>query len=111
MPTAPGSFTWDSANRVTATFFIEDILHSFTANINPSLPPFTSNDVVMTYNEPKDLTSTRSFTGKLGPINFKISLENDVIFEGKLNQPGIPTGVTLNGSGAWIETVSKAGPI
>jgi hypothetical protein len=101
MPTANGTLTRVSANRIIAVFIVDDIQQTFNAAISPALQPFTSNQATLTYNSEGDLTSTRHFSGVIGTTTFKLTLDNGPIIEGALNIPGVSPASTVDGSGAW----------
>ncbi|KAI0785694.1 hypothetical protein C8Q75DRAFT_326783 [Abortiporus biennis] len=102
MPTSSGTFNRDSANRLEALFIIDGItLWRFTANVTPSLPPFDTYSVWLTYNDIDDLSSRRTYHGLIGESRFKITLKNGPTIEGAMEQPGLSPAVTVTGSGTW----------
>ncbi|ESU13927.1 hypothetical protein FGSG_07647 [Fusarium graminearum PH-1] len=98
MYTAPGILTLTGSNRMTLTFIIDDVHFTLTGNINPAMPPFKANQVILTYNNVHELSSTVSFEGQIGPNNFKLNLENGVTAEGYLDFPISPAS-RISGSG------------
>ncbi|RBA11003.1 hypothetical protein FPRO05_14313 [Fusarium proliferatum] len=101
MSTAPGSLVRNSANRFTAVFVINGLQSTFSATMNPSVQPFSSNNVTLTYNKASDLTGTRSYNGRIGPDDLALTLDNGVQITGTLNQPGIDPAASVDGSGVW----------
>lgn len=101
MPTAPGSLTRLSANRFKAVFVVDGLKTTFAATMNPSVQPFTSNNVTLTYGKVDDLTGTRSYTGKIGTDTLTLTLDNGPSVAGKLNPPGISPAATIDGEGSW----------
>ncbi|CEF85281.1 unnamed protein product [Fusarium graminearum] len=102
MYTAPGILTLTGSNRMTLTFIIDDVHFTLTGNINPAMPPFKANQVILTYNNVHELSSTVSFEGQIGPNNFKLNLENGVTAEGYLDFPISPAS-RISGSGTWSQ--------
>ncbi|KAF5701465.1 hypothetical protein FGLOB1_10191 [Fusarium globosum] len=103
MPTAPGALIHNSANRFTAIFVIDGMQRSYVAIMHPSVPPFSSNNVILTYNNVEELTGTLSHSGHIGKNDLALELENGVEIKGKLNQPGIDRAFKniVAGSGSW----------
>ena len=101
MPTAQGSIVRNSANRITAVFVIDDIQNTFSGTISPAIQPFTANGITLTYNSQDDLTTARSFQGRVGPNTIKSTFDNGPVIEGELNQPGISPASTVDGNGSW----------
>ncbi|KAH7108842.1 hypothetical protein B0J11DRAFT_602027 [Dendryphion nanum] len=99
-----GTFTRNSANRVTATFVIDQIMRSFTATISPAIQPFTSNQAKLTYDDLEKLTGTRNYSGRVGINDFSLTLDNGVTIVGELNPPGIQPASTVDGTGNWEES-------
>lgn len=103
MPTDQGALYRQSANRIIAVFVIDDIQRSFSATVSIALPPFTSNSATISYEDVDLLTSTHSYSGRIGPDTFELTLQNGPKITGRLNDPGIVPGVTVDGTGAWQE--------
>ncbi|KAH6854678.1 hypothetical protein B0I37DRAFT_362772 [Chaetomium sp. MPI-CAGE-AT-0009] len=103
MPTAKGTFYRNSANRVTAVFVVDEIQRTFSATVSPSIQPFTSNSATLTYDDDDQLTSTRSYSGRIGTDTFELTLNNGTKITGDLNVPGLSPASTVNGTGAWEE--------
>ncbi|KAH6856355.1 hypothetical protein B0I37DRAFT_443037 [Chaetomium sp. MPI-CAGE-AT-0009] len=102
MPTAKGTFIRESLNRVKAVFVLDDgVQISFPATVSPSIQAFTSNAATLTYDDPDQLTSTHSYSGRIGINDFVITLDNGTEFKGTLNVPGISPANTVTGTGAW----------
>ncbi|KAM0548857.1 hypothetical protein ACHAPJ_009713 [Fusarium lateritium] len=101
MPTARGTATRISANRITLQFVVDDIQVTFTGTISPAIQPFSANVANLTYDSLEDLTSTHSYSGRIGPQTFKLDFNNGVKAEGNLEVPGISPASTVDGTGAW----------
>lgn len=101
MSTARGTLFRNSPNRITAVFVIDEIQRTFTATVSPAVQPFTSNSATLTYTDPELLTSTRSYSGRIGVNTYELTLANGPTITGDLNVPGISPASTVNGSGAW----------
>ncbi|OAQ58789.1 hypothetical protein VFPFJ_11629 [Purpureocillium lilacinum] len=103
MPTAKGTFKRVSKNRIEASFVINDILETYDADVNPALPPFTSNNCTLTYDDPEKMTGTKSFKGSIGMEPFQLTLNDGLTIAGTLNVPGLDHGYTVDGRGQWSE--------
>ena len=101
MPTAPGTLTRNSPNRITALFVIDDLQYTFSATVSPSIQPFTSQTATLDYESLDKLTSTRLYSGRIGTTTFKLALDNGPTMKGELNLPGVVPASTVNGNGAW----------
>ena len=93
----------NSANRVTAVFVIEEIQRTFSANVSPSIQAFTSNSATLTYDTVEQLTSTRSYSGRIGTNTYELTLDNGPKITGGLNVPGLSPANTVAGTGVWEE--------
>ncbi|KAI0444637.1 hypothetical protein F4803DRAFT_510728 [Xylaria telfairii] len=101
MPTAKGTVTRPSANRLTFVFVIDGLQYTFNATVSPSIQPFTANNLTLTYTDVDQLTSTRSYSGRIGINDLNLKWDNGPEVTGGLNVPGISPASTVNGSGAW----------
>ncbi|KAK4106641.1 hypothetical protein N658DRAFT_491275 [Parathielavia hyrcaniae] len=102
MPTAQGTLVRNSDNRFTAEFATDDGLQTtFSATVSPAIHPFTTNSVTLTYDDAEQLTSTRSYTGRIGIDKFVLAFANGPIISGGLNVPGVYPAETVAGTGAW----------
>ena len=100
MPTAKGTFKRLSKNRVEASFVVNGILETYTANINPALPPFTSNSTTLTYADDDNMTGTKTFRGAIGTEPFELALDDGTKIAGTLN---VDKGYTVDGRGQWTQ--------
>ncbi|KAM3066696.1 hypothetical protein ACMFMG_002405 [Clarireedia jacksonii] len=101
MPSVTGTFTRNSANRVTAVFVIDGIQNTFTATVSPAMQAFTSNQATLTYGAADELTSTRNYDGHIGINDFNLTINNGPTIVGQLNTPGINPASTVTGTGNW----------
>ncbi|KAF4985197.1 hypothetical protein FDECE_16738 [Fusarium decemcellulare] len=101
MSTAHGVLIRTSPNRLNATFVVDGIQYTYAAAVNPAIQPFSSNSAKLVYENVDDLTSTRQFSGRIGPNNFKLTLNNGAVIEGELSPPGIQPASTIDGTGVW----------
>ena len=102
MPTVSGFIKTTSGTKFTAVFVIDGLSYNFPGNFNPSIQSFEAANVTLTYGSTNDLTSTREFSGQVGPSNIKVTLANGTIIEGPLNMPISPAS-TISGSGVWTQ--------
>ncbi|KAI1735118.1 hypothetical protein F4680DRAFT_436017 [Xylaria scruposa] len=100
MSTAKGTVPRLSANRVTFVFIINELQYTFTATVNPSIQPFTTNNFTLTYGADDELTSTCSFSGRIGTNGLQFKWDNGPRVTGTLNVPGIFPVSTVNSSRA-----------
>ncbi|KAI0864730.1 hypothetical protein F4860DRAFT_463274 [Xylaria cubensis] len=98
MSTAKGTVTHPSANRVIFMFMLQ---YTFIAIVNPSIQPLTANNLTLTYSDVDDLTTTRSFSGRIGTNDLQLKWDNGPKVTGTLNVPGLSPASTVNCSGAW----------
>ena len=89
-------------NRVTAVFVIDDIQTIFNAVVEPPIEvPFNSTSATLTYDDISSLTSTRHYSGRIGPEKFELTLHNGPTIKGELNAPGLESENTVDGAGVW----------
>lgn len=101
MPDVPGTIIRNSPNRITALFVIDDIQYQFSATVSPSIQPFSSKLATLEYSSPEQLTSTRSYHGKIGTNTLQLNVDNGPTVRGELNLPGVVPASTVDGAGAW----------
>ncbi|KAI1157494.1 hypothetical protein F5B18DRAFT_166996 [Nemania serpens] len=99
--TASGNVQRLSQNRLSFVFIIDGIQHTFNATVSPGLQPFTSNNLTLKYGHIDDLTSTRTYSGRIGTDTLSLRWNNGPTVEGTLNVPGLSPANTVNGTGAW----------
>lgn len=103
MPRVQGTVTRPSANRLIFVFVINSLQRTFTSTVSPGLQAFTATNVFLTYSELDDLTSTRTYKGRIGVDDLDLTWDNGPTVTGKLNPPGISPASSVNGTGAWEE--------
>ncbi|KAL4252821.1 hypothetical protein ABKN59_005388, partial [Abortiporus biennis] len=86
MPTVDGTLTRNSTNRFTAVFDIEGTSMSFTANVTPAVGEYVVNDVKLTYDDADQLTTKRSYHGRIGFGILKLTLKNGPVIDDKLRR-------------------------
>ncbi|KID83265.1 hypothetical protein MGU_09450 [Metarhizium guizhouense ARSEF 977] len=103
--TAYGIFTLDGDNRINASFTTTDGRNkSFLTTVSPALPTFTTSKAKVKYDHLSQLTSTHSFSGQIGTLTFKLTLDNGPIIEGDVNQPGVIPAISVTGDGVWEDS-------
>ncbi|KAF8165931.1 hypothetical protein B0H34DRAFT_647215 [Crassisporium funariophilum] len=100
MHTAQGTIKCNPGGRFTCTFIINEMVFTFSGSFISIVPQFTSANIKLTYNTPNHLRSTKSFDGRIGPNDIKITLVDGDVIEGVLDEPLDP-GLTVSGSGVW----------
>ncbi|CAG7564249.1 unnamed protein product [Fusarium equiseti] len=101
MPSAQGTAFQNSPAKITLVFDVEGRQVTFSADLGISIQPFSVNTTTVTYNDVDDLTSTRSFTGQIGPGHIKLNFDNGTSVTGSLNPPGVSPVSMVAGSGTW----------
>jgi hypothetical protein len=100
MVTVDGTITHAAADRLLATFFVDGILYSFNASVNPDTMPFPTNSAQLTYDDVEDLTHAHAVHGRIGTGDFSLNFDNGPKIEGTFS-PGVDRAVAINGNGAW----------
>ncbi|KAK4463929.1 hypothetical protein QBC42DRAFT_264638 [Cladorrhinum samala] len=103
MHTASGTIICRGGSHVAAIFILDEIQYAFNANISPALPPFTAHSATVTFDDVASLTSSRSFSGHIGTDTFELNVDNGVQIKAQLNDPGVSSDSTFDGSGAWMQ--------
>jgi hypothetical protein len=105
MPTTRGTFLRTAPNRVTAVFVIDDIQTIFNAVVQPAIEvPFNSTSATLTYDDVGSLTSSRPYSGHIGPDKFELTLHNGPTIKGELNAPGVDFENIIDGTGVWEQS-------
>ncbi|XEU95937.1 hypothetical protein FSHL1_001222 [Fusarium sambucinum] len=99
MSTAQGVFVRNSTNHITLVFVINETQVTCSGTVSPSIPPFTTKNVTLTYNDINKMSSTRSYSGRIGQNRFKLDFDNGFTAEGDLNPPGVIPAMVVNGAG------------
>lgn len=103
MPTASGFVrSAASGTKFTASFTIDDLLYTFAGSLTPSVQEFSCNNAELEYSSVGALTATRSFDGKIGSKDIRISAGNGPKITGTLDSPIHPAS-TVSGNGSWTQ--------
>ncbi|KAF8962443.1 hypothetical protein BDZ97DRAFT_1662864 [Flammula alnicola] len=102
MPSADGFIKSTAGGRFAATFVIDDLMYNFSGSFASSVPAFSCNTASLSYNAVRQLNSTRSFDGRVGPTTVELRVANGPIITGVLDMPLSP-GSTVSGSGVWTQ--------
>lgn len=103
MPTAPGFVkATSSGTKFVASFIIDDILYNYAGSVNPSVQNFSCNNATLTYTSLGQLTTTRTYEGKIGTSTIKLTLANGPVIEGPLDMPIAPAS-TVSGNAVWTQ--------
>ncbi|KAF9535055.1 hypothetical protein CPB83DRAFT_879284 [Crepidotus variabilis] len=102
MPTADGYIkTTSTGSKFIAVFAIDGVSYTFTGPLGGSSQPWTCNNASATCrNLRKDLTSSRTFEGHVGPEKVRFQLENGIKITGTLDMPIHPPN-SVSGTGSW----------
>ncbi|KIM49784.1 hypothetical protein M413DRAFT_48466, partial [Hebeloma cylindrosporum] len=85
------------AGRFASSFAINGILYNASGSFASSVPEFTCSNAKLTYDDIGDLTSTRSFSGRVGETDIGLTFDIGPVISGKLNMPINPAS-TVSGS-------------
>ncbi|KAF8894209.1 hypothetical protein CPB84DRAFT_1848547 [Gymnopilus junonius] len=99
---ATGYISANALGRFESTFMIDGLKYNFSGSFASSVPPFECHNAVLTFNDISQLTSTRPFSGRIGPKTVKLDIQNGPNIEGPLNMPLDP-GSSISGSGVWTQ--------
>ena len=100
--TAQGTLNRDLAGNITAVFIIEGGGYTYSATMAPSVKPFASNNVTLTYASIDDLTGHATYSGRVGINDVSFTFGNKNTITGPLNPPGVQPAVQVSGNGSWI---------
>ncbi|KIM38747.1 hypothetical protein M413DRAFT_29979 [Hebeloma cylindrosporum] len=102
MQTAEGIIKSTSGTRFIASFIVGGSLYNFFGISSISVPDFRCqcNSATLKFSDISDLTSTRAFTGTVGPDDLHFGFANGPIITGKLDKAAT-SGATISGSGSW----------
>lgn len=77
-------------------------MYNASGTFKSSVPEFESYTATVKYNDVGDLTSTRSFAGRVGQDDLVLTFDNGPVISGRLNMP-IDPATTVSGSAVWTE--------
>ena len=100
--TAQGTLNRDLAGNITAVFIIDGSGYTYSATMAPSVKPFASNNITITYTSVDDLTGRGTYSGQVGINDVSLTFDNGNTIKGALNPPGVQPAVQVNGGGAWL---------
>ncbi|PPR00854.1 hypothetical protein CVT26_012489 [Gymnopilus dilepis] len=84
---ATGYISANALGRFESTFMIRGIKYNFSGSFASSVPPFECHNAILTYSNISQLTSTRPFSGRIGPVNITLRCRNGPSISGPLNMP------------------------
>ncbi|KAL6914726.1 hypothetical protein FSST1_012486 [Fusarium sambucinum] len=103
MPSAQGFIKSVAAgNKFMSVFIIDDIQYHFSGQLQPAVQSFQSNDATLEYNSIDELTTSRDFQGKVGPMDISINLSNGATIKGNLDMP-LNQAALASGTGTWTQ--------
>ncbi|KAF8894207.1 hypothetical protein CPB84DRAFT_1304939 [Gymnopilus junonius] len=102
MRTVDGFINCKNGTHFTASFTVDGVNYNYVGSLGNSVPPFKCFNATLEFNQPRDLTSTHLFEGRIGPEELEITLANKVKITGTLNMPISPGG-SVSGSGSWSQ--------
>jgi hypothetical protein len=88
------------AGRFVCTFLISNILYSASGSFATAVPEFISDDATLKYDSVGDLTSTRSFSGRVGIDDIALIFRNGPTITGRLSKLVNPPS-DVSGSAVW----------
>jgi hypothetical protein len=95
--TVPGA-----SGRFASSFSINKILYNASGSFATSVPEFYCSNAKLSYDDVGDLTSTRSFSGRVGETDIALTFDIGPTITGKLNLPINPPS-TVSGSAVWTQ--------
>jgi len=96
VPGAPGKFS--------SSFYVKKskVLYNASGSFEETVPEFECYNATVKYNDVGDLTSTRSFAGRVGMNDIELTFDNGPVISGRLDMP-IDPATTVSGSAGWTE--------
>jgi hypothetical protein len=77
-------------------------LYNASGSFATSVPDFYCTNAKLSYDDIGDLTSTRSFSGRVGGNDITLTFDNGPTITGRLNMPINPPS-TVSGSAVWTQ--------
>ena len=84
----------------TGSFIIEDEQYAIMGRLNNPMPPFTTTNSTILYDDPSQLNGQRPFRGTLGPVTVDIQFDNGTTLSGPLGNP-LPQQIPFSGVIVW----------
>ncbi|KAF9203489.1 hypothetical protein BGZ49_006373 [Haplosporangium sp. Z 27] len=88
-------------SKFTSGFAIDNIGYHFTGHLIPAVQDFSSSVAELEYDSLEQLTSLRTFEGKLEGMEIFLRISNGPTISGSLDVPIHPE-LSVNGSGTWV---------
>ncbi|KIM38056.1 hypothetical protein M413DRAFT_39138, partial [Hebeloma cylindrosporum] len=85
------------AGRFASSFSINKILYNASGSFASTVPEFACSNAKLSYDDIGDLTSTRSFSGRVGESDIALTFDIGPVISGRLNMPINPAS-TVSGS-------------
>ena len=97
-----------AADRFGSSFYVKNskVMYNASGTFKSAVPEFESYNATVKYDDVGDLTSTRSFAGRVGLDDIELTFDNGPIISGRLNMP-IDPATTVSGSGVWTENYTR----
>ena len=89
-----------AAGRFAGAFSINKILYIVSGSFATSVPEFYCSIAKLSWEDIGDLTSTRSFSGRVGETDIVLAFDDGPTITGRLNMPVEPP-TTVSGSAVW----------
>ncbi|KIM42294.1 hypothetical protein M413DRAFT_444721 [Hebeloma cylindrosporum] len=91
-----------ASGRFSSSFSINKVLYNASGSFGTTVPEFVSNNATLRYDDIGDLTSTRSFSGRIGSDDVELVFDIGPTIKGRLNMPISPPS-TVSGSAGWTQ--------
>ncbi|KIM39453.1 hypothetical protein M413DRAFT_29193 [Hebeloma cylindrosporum] len=87
-----------------SSFYVKKskILYNASGTFETTVPEFECYNATVKYDDIDDLTSTRSFAGRVGMNDIQLTFDNGPVISGRLDMP-IDPATTVSGSAVWTE--------
>jgi hypothetical protein len=91
-----------AGGRFSTSFYVNKMLYNASGSFASTVPQFSCSNATLKYNDIGDLTSTRSFSGRVGIDDIELTFDNGPTITGRLNMPINPPS-TVSGSAVWTQ--------
>ena len=90
--------------KFSSSFYVKKskVLYNASGGFAENVPEFECYNATVKYNDVGDLTSTRSFAGRVGMNDIELTFDNGPVISGRLDMP-IDDAITVSGSVEWTE--------
>jgi hypothetical protein len=91
-----------ASGRFVASFYVNNLAYNVSGSFASSVPEFLCSNAKLSYDDIGDLTSTRSFFGRVSDTDIAFTFDNGPTIIGRLNLPINPPSM-VSGSVVWTQ--------